>query len=186
MDIRRLFLVSLSGLAMAGCAGDADLDGDESSQTSDEYHVEFDLQTPSPNDESAAADQAPIDGATESAAEDGEVSAAAACRELPGACLWLYKNRNGYGAVAPSDVSDSDLKNTQRGENFNDKTSRVKNQYACSAWVLYDDKNYEDRRYCIKPGQEIDLHDSRWNFGDKISSIKRLATRSCSGYPTFE
>ncbi|GIH25949.1 hypothetical protein Aph01nite_42590 [Acrocarpospora phusangensis] len=54
------------------------------------------------------------------------------------------------------------------------------------AWVLYDDSGYRDRRYCIRSGQYIgDLHHPAWKFGDKISSVLRLNTRSCAGYPTF-
>ena len=68
---------------------------------------------------------------------------------------------------------------------FNDKASSVRNG-SDNAWVLYDDANYDDRRYCIFAGQRIEnLHDSRWNFGDKISSIQRLPGNSCAGYPTF-
>lgn len=68
---------------------------------------------------------------------------------------------------------------------FSDKASSVKN-YTSSAWVLYDDRGYGDRHYCIRPGQVInDLHYRAWNFGDKISSLRRLGTRSCAGHPTF-
>jgi hypothetical protein len=69
---------------------------------------------------------------------------------------------------------------------FGDKASSVKNTDRANAWVLYDDDHYGDRRFCIRPGQTINnLHDPRWRFGDKISSVNRLGTRSCSGYPTF-
>ncbi|MYW01525.1 hypothetical protein [Streptomyces sp. SID3343] len=55
-----------------------------------------------------------------------------------------------------------------------------------SAWVLFDDRNYRDRRYCLPPGGYIaNLHSGSWNFGDKTSSVLRLGTASCAGYPTF-
>jgi hypothetical protein len=111
-------------------------------------------------------------------------TASAACSNQPGDSLYLYKNRNSTGDLLLATASDSNL-GTSSIDNFNDKASRAFNSYNCNAWVLYDDTNYRDRNYCIKPGQNIDLHDSRWNFGDKTSSIKKLNTTSCSGYPTF-
>jgi hypothetical protein len=110
--------------------------------------------------------------------------ASAACTNAPGAALNLYANRNSTGAYYPATAADADLHQTPNSGNFNDKASRARNSYACTAWVLYDDVNFSDRRFCIKPMQNIDLHDSRWNFGDKISSIARIGS-SCSGYPTF-
>jgi len=71
------------------------------------------------------------------------------------------------------------------GSSEGDKASSAKNEDSV-AWVLYDDKNYKDRRYCLTPGRYIrDLHGGSWNFGDKISSVYRLSTASCAGYPTF-
>ncbi|WP_169982863.1 MULTISPECIES: hypothetical protein [unclassified Microbispora] len=68
---------------------------------------------------------------------------------------------------------------------FSDKTSSLSNNDAV-AWVLYDDKYYFDRHYCIRPGETVpNLSSSRWKFNDKISSAKRLATASCAGYPAF-
>ncbi|NEY32592.1 hypothetical protein GTU99_10375 [Streptomyces sp. PRKS01-65] len=66
-----------------------------------------------------------------------------------------------------------------------DKASSAKNDDTV-AWLLFDDKNFSDRRYCLAPGYYVkDLHFGSWNFGDKISSVKRLTTSSCSGHPTF-
>ncbi|MGW8575538.1 peptidase inhibitor family I36 protein [Streptomyces niveus] len=66
-----------------------------------------------------------------------------------------------------------------------DRASSVKNRDSV-AWVLYDDTNHGDRHYCLRAtGYIPNLHDSRWNFGDKISSVKRLGSNSCRGYPTF-
>lgn len=66
-----------------------------------------------------------------------------------------------------------------------DKASSVKNRDVV-AWVLYDDTNHGDRHFCIgATGYIPNLHDSKWNFGDKISSVKRLSSNSCRGYPTF-
>ncbi|WP_327047959.1 beta/gamma crystallin family protein [Microbispora sp. NBC_01189] len=68
---------------------------------------------------------------------------------------------------------------------FSDKTSSIVNN-DWSAWVLYDDKNYQDRRYCIRSGETVpNLSSPQWKFNDKISSARRLNTRSCAGYPTF-
>ncbi|WP_405800911.1 hypothetical protein [Streptomyces sp. NBC_01506] len=66
-----------------------------------------------------------------------------------------------------------------------DQASSVKNQDVV-AWVLYDDTSHRDRHYCIPAtGYIPNLHDKKWNFGDKISSVKRLGSNSCRGYPTF-
>jgi hypothetical protein len=111
--------------------------------------------------------------------------AQAACTNPVGAAMHLFQNRNGTKDWYPARSSDADLHQTPGSGNFNDKASRARNDYSCNAWVLYDDVNYADRRYCIRPGQNIDLHDSRWNFGDKISSIRKLGNGSCIGYPIF-
>ena len=69
---------------------------------------------------------------------------------------------------------------------FGDEASSVQNTDRSRAWVLYDDKDYGDRRFCIRPNQTINnLHSAQWRFGDKISSVRRLGTSSCRGYPTF-
>lgn len=66
-----------------------------------------------------------------------------------------------------------------------DEASSVK-LYGPYAWVLYDDKHYKDRHYCIRPGEKVEhLGAPQWKFNDKISSVKRLSTGSCAGYPTF-
>lgn len=66
-----------------------------------------------------------------------------------------------------------------------DSTSSVAN-YSSVAWVLYDDRYFEDRRYCIRPGERVErLGDAPWKFNDKISSIKKLSGPGCEGYPPF-
>ena len=68
---------------------------------------------------------------------------------------------------------------------FSDKTSSLTNN-DWMAWVVYDDKQYRDRHYCIRPGETVpNLSSSQWKFNDKISSAKRLETASCAGYPAF-
>jgi hypothetical protein len=68
---------------------------------------------------------------------------------------------------------------------FSDEASSLFND-STSAWVVYDDKNYKDRRYCIRPGERVNnLHWASWKFGDKISSIRRLNSDSCAGYGPF-
>jgi Beta/Gamma crystallin len=95
--------------------------------------------------------------------------------------LWLYEHTgyNGYSIALYS--SDSNLWN--RG--FSDATSSVRN-VSSVAYVLYDDSGYSDRRYCIRSGESIsNLHNDAWKFGDKISSVKKLGSNSCEGYPRF-
>ena len=97
--------------------------------------------------------------------------------------LWLGENQSMGGKNCGWAASQPDLSKTFCS--FGDKASSVWNG-SDNAWVLYDDAGYGDRRYCITAGGRIsNLHDSRWNFGDKISSIKRLSGNSCAGYPTF-
>jgi hypothetical protein len=97
--------------------------------------------------------------------------------------LWLAENQSMGGKNCGWADSQPNLSNTFCS--FSDKASSVWNG-SDNAWVLYDDAGYQDRRYCLVPGGRIaNLHDSRWNFGDKISSIKRLSGTSCAGYPTF-
>jgi hypothetical protein len=67
----------------------------------------------------------------------------------------------------------------------NDEASSARNNTSV-AWVLYDDTYFEDRRFCILPHQEVpDLGAPAYKFNDKISSVEKLATGSCAGYPTF-
>ncbi|WP_204043928.1 hypothetical protein [Acrocarpospora phusangensis] len=68
---------------------------------------------------------------------------------------------------------------------YSDKISAIRN-YDSVAWVLFDDKYYEDRRFCIRPGESVpDLGAPQWKFNDKTSSVLRLTTASCAGYPAF-
>ncbi|WP_055550094.1 beta/gamma crystallin-related protein [Streptomyces sp. NBRC 110028] len=94
--------------------------------------------------------------------------------------LLLGRDQNLTGTVWAHSSSIANL-----GSSEGDKASSAKNEDS-RAWVLYDDKNYKDRRYCLTPGRYIrDLHSDPWNFGDKVSSVRRLGTASCAGYPTF-
>ncbi|MEN3538387.1 hypothetical protein AAH991_24970 [Microbispora sp. ZYX-F-249] len=68
---------------------------------------------------------------------------------------------------------------------FGDKTSSLTNN-DWMAWIVYDDKQYRDRHYCVRPGETVpNLSSSQWKFNDKISSARRLDTASCAGYPAF-
>ncbi|GAA3443499.1 peptidase inhibitor family I36 protein [Planomonospora venezuelensis] len=65
-----------------------------------------------------------------------------------------------------------------------DKASSVRNN-TDAAWVLYDDKNYRDRAFCIPPHHEVrDLGWPAYKFNDKVSSVERLPyTAPCGGRP---
>lgn len=66
-----------------------------------------------------------------------------------------------------------------------DRASSIENN-DWSAWVVYDDRNFQDRRYCIRPWEKVNvLGAPQWKFNDKISSVKRLNSYDCDGYPTF-
>jgi hypothetical protein len=66
-----------------------------------------------------------------------------------------------------------------------DRASSIENN-DWSAWVVYDDRNFQDRRYCIRPKEKVNvLGAPQWKFNDKISSVKRLNSYDCAGYPTF-
>ncbi|WP_062433304.1 hypothetical protein [Herbidospora daliensis] len=68
---------------------------------------------------------------------------------------------------------------------FNDEASSLTNN-DWNAWVVFDDKNYRDRRYCIRPGESVpSLGAQQFKFNDKISSALRLESASCAGYPAF-
>jgi Beta/Gamma crystallin len=54
------------------------------------------------------------------------------------------------------------------------------------AWVVYEHDTFGGRGYCINTGREVsDLHSGIFGFGDKISSVRRLGTSSCFGFPSF-
>jgi hypothetical protein len=76
-------------------------------------------------------------------------------------------------------VSNSDLGGA------GDRASSVRNE-SDSAWVMYQHDTFEGRRYCIRPDEYVtNLHNAQWQFGDTTSSVKRLTTSSCAGYPAF-
>lgn len=67
-----------------------------------------------------------------------------------------------------------------------DKASSIFND-SDYAWLVFQDKNYKGRYYCIRSGQIVkNLHLSKWGFGDKISSAMILNRTHCVGQPTFE
>lgn len=71
--------------------------------------------------------------------------------------------------------------------NWSDEASSVKNNDTV-AWVLFDDRSFDkaDRHFCLRSGQQVfNLGSGPWKFNDKTSSIKRLRTDDCSGFPTF-
>ena len=87
-------------------------------------------------------------------------------------CLFddeAYHDRRKRFTVSHSDMHDF---------SFNDKASSVKNKTG-SAWVLYDDTGYSDRSYCISAGKSVKSLKDKWDFNDKISSIKRLSRKVC-------
>ncbi|WP_156046093.1 hypothetical protein [Herbidospora cretacea] len=68
---------------------------------------------------------------------------------------------------------------------LSDKASSLINR-DWNAWVVYDDKWFRDRRFCIRPGESVpNLSAAQWKFNDKISSAQRLDSASCAGYPAF-
>jgi hypothetical protein len=94
--------------------------------------------------------------------------------------LYLSKDRDHRGETRIYTTSRSSF-----GGGFSDEASSAEN-YSSLAWVLFDDENYRDRHYCLRPHEIVyNLHDPAWNFGDKVSSALRLNTSSCAGYPTF-
>ncbi|MBB2912336.1 hypothetical protein FHS43_003616 [Streptosporangium becharense] len=53
-------------------------------------------------------------------------------------------------------------------------------------WGLFDDAYFQDRRFCIRPGERVArLGDAPWRFNDKVSSILRTSDHTCAGWPTF-
>jgi hypothetical protein len=112
----------------------------------------------------------------------GPAAAAGAATEPRG--LWLYQDWNYKGKSRLFTDSWSNLADVIEW-NWSDKTTSVRNADTV-AWVLYDDRGFRDRSYCIRPGERvIDLQPNPWRFNDKTSSIKRLSTASCSGYVAF-
>ncbi|KAA9375415.1 hypothetical protein F5972_27005 [Microbispora cellulosiformans] len=68
---------------------------------------------------------------------------------------------------------------------FSDRASSIVNN-TWLAWVVYDDRDFRDRRYCIRPWEKVDvLGAPQWKFNDKISSVQLLNSYNCDGYPTF-
>lgn len=76
-------------------------------------------------------------------------------------------------------ISLSSSENNMNDINFGDKTTSVQNKTSVS-WVVYDDDNYRDRAFCIKPGVSVrDFGSSAYKFSDKTSSAKKLSSAAC-------
>lgn len=78
--------------------------------------------------------------------------------------------------------SENDLKDVS----FGDKTSSVMNRTSV-AWVVYDDHDYRDRRFCLPPGVSVrDFGADAYKFNDKASSARRMSSAACpSGTPAI-
>jgi hypothetical protein len=93
----------------------------------------------------------------------------------------LGQNQNLRGTNWAFTANDSNLAG-QGG----DSASSIKNDDS-RAWVVYEHDTFGGRGYCINTGiLVIDLHRSILSFGDKISSVRRLNTSSCAGFPSFD
>jgi hypothetical protein len=92
----------------------------------------------------------------------------------------LGQDQNLRGTNWTFTASDSNLSG-QGG----DSASSIKNDDS-RAWVVYEHDTFRGRGYCINTGiEEFDLHRGILGFGDKISSVRRLSTSSCAGFPSF-
>jgi hypothetical protein len=118
----------------------------------------------------------------------GAVAAAMALAAVPAPAgadtglLWLGDAHDMGGKTCGWAGSQSNISGTTFCT-FGDKASSAKNS-SDDAWVLYDDKNFKDTHFCLVPGERNDNLDNQ-DFGNKISSIKRLDGASCAGYPRF-
>jgi Peptidase inhibitor family I36 len=84
-------------------------------------------------------------------------------------CFW--HNSSYEGTFFSRTSSDGDL-----GSN-SDEAHSLYNRTGYN-WIVYDDKNYStgDRRFCVVKGaRAANLGSSTFKFGDKISSVKKLA-----------
>lgn len=84
-------------------------------------------------------------------------------------------------------IALSASEDNMRDVDFGDKASSVMNRTS-SAWIIYDDKDYADRRFCLPPGVGVrDLGVEAMKFNDKTSSARRAGSASCpSGTPVIE
>jgi hypothetical protein len=103
----------------------------------------------------------------------GQAQTAFFARECPENWLCLFDD-TGYGDRRIAlQTSENDMNDV----NFGDKTSSTVNNTA-HAWVLYDDHDYGDTRFCVAAGYVVDdWHD--YGFNDKISSARPLSTAYC-------
>ncbi|GAA2904811.1 hypothetical protein GCM10010517_70930 [Streptosporangium fragile] len=101
--------------------------------------------------------------------------------------LQLYASNEFEGSTRVWSDSVPRLKNYDaiNGYTWNDMAASVKNTDDV-AWVLYDDSDYRDRRFCLRSGESVTwLEHEQWRFNKKTSSIRRLTLNSCVGYPAF-
>jgi hypothetical protein len=92
-------------------------------------------------------------------------------------CMW--HNQNYASTLFMRTSSDDDLVSNS------DEAHSVYN-HTKVAWVLYDDKGYDDtdRYFCIKSEvSHPDIGAGPYRFGDKISSVRKLTSNSCGSMP---
>ncbi|GIH23323.1 hypothetical protein Aph01nite_16330 [Acrocarpospora phusangensis] len=105
-------------------------------------------------------------------ADDGE--------PYPSVALRLYDDAWYEGWTRLFSKSDYDFDYSD-----NDEASSVEN-FTVVAWVLFDDADLRDRRYCIRPGEVVpDLGAPQYKFNDKVSSVLKLSRATCDEYPPF-
>lgn len=101
-------------------------------------------------------------------------AANAAYGDCASGALCMYHNQSGSGTIIRYTSSVESM-----GSN-SDEASSVYNRSSV-AWILYDDSSFQDRRVCILSGDRVgDLGDIQFN--DKISSVQKRGSNSCSGY----
>jgi hypothetical protein len=94
-------------------------------------------------------------------------------------CMWHNQN-----------YTSTRFDRTSSDDHLNDDSDEAHSVYNFTgvAWVLYDDNTYDesDRHFCIKAKvSHPDLGVGAYKFGDKITSVKKLGSNSCAGYPTI-
>lgn len=90
-------------------------------------------------------------------------------------CFWHHQNYEG-------DILQLQASDRHFGDHSDEAHSVYNNTKV--AWVLYDDKDYADRHFCIRAGvSNRDIGAAPYKFGDKITSAKRRPNNSCGGLP---
>ncbi|WP_030671016.1 peptidase inhibitor family I36 protein [Streptomyces sp. NRRL B-1347] len=105
------------------------------------------------------------------------VTAPQAAADTKAIGLYLGEHQNLGGAKWYFDKTETSVGRAE------DKASSVWNDSGY-AWVIFEHKNHRGRAYCLYPNKRVhDLHVQWLSFGDKISSVRRLADAGCAGYP---